>query len=516
MTTRRTFLSSTLAVAGATLIPARLLRAASDLKLTRSPFTLGVASGCPTSDSVVLWTRLAPAPREPGGGMPSEVVPVQWEMGTDDQMKSVVRKGTEYATPDWAHSVHVEPVDLEPGRDYWYRFTAGGFRSPIGHTRTAPALNATPARLRIAVGNCQQYEQGYFTAYRHMLSDDLDFIVHVGDYIYEDSWGHNLVRHHDAPTTFTLDDYRIRHALYRSDPDLQAAHAGVPWLLTWDDHDVANDYAGDVSEFDDDPELFRARRACAYKAYYEHMPLPRQAVPFGPNMRLYMERASGNLATVFLLDQRQYRSPEGCPLPGRRGGHHALDCAELDDPRRTMLGARQEAWLQGRLAASKAQWNILAQGTLMAYVNEAPPPGRQFWTDAWSGYPAARERLIRYLADHQIANPVVLSGDIHSFVVSKLNAKLDDPDSPVVASEFTATSITSEPPPEDMLQKARELNPNVLLATGLHRGYPLLEFTRDHVKADLITVDDVKKPGAGRQVLASYVVEAGKAGPVRA
>ena len=516
MTTRRSFLSSTLAVAGAGLLPPRLLRAASNLKFASSPFTLGVASGCPTSDSVVLWTRLAPSPMEPGGGMPQEVVAVQWEVATDDKMKSIVRRDTEYATPEWAHSVHVEPVDLEPGRDYWYRFIAGGARSPIGHTRTAPALDVTPSRLRVAVANCQNYEQGYFTAYRHMLADDLDFIVHVGDYIYEDTGGHNIVRHHGAPTTLTLDDYRIRHALYRSDPDLQAAHAGVPWLMTWDDHEVANDYAGDVSQFDDEPDLFRARRACAYRAYYEHMPLPRYTVPFGPDMRLYMERASGQLATFFMLDQRQYRSPEACPLPGRRGGHHAAHCAEFDDPKRTMLGARQELWLQGRLAASKAQWNVLAQGTLMAYCNEVAPPGQQFWTDSWDGYPAARERLIGFLAERKIANPVVLSGDIHSFVVSKLNAKPDDPGSPVVASEFTATSITSEPPPEDRLKKASELNPSILLMTGLHRGYPRLEFTRERLKTDLIVVEDVKKPGAGRGVLASYVVEAGKPGPVKA
>jgi alkaline phosphatase D len=366
------------------------------------------------------------------------------------------------------------------------------------------------------LANCQQYEQGYFTAYRHMLDDDLDFILHVGDYIYEASWGHDLVRHHGAPTAFTLDDYRARHALYRTDPDLQAAHAAYPWLLAWDDHDVANDYAGDISEFDDDPELFRARRAGAYRAYYEHMPLPRQSLPFGPNMRLYMERASGNLASIFMLDQRQYRSPEACPLPGRRGGHHASNCPEIDDPSRTMLGTRQESWLQGRLTASHAQWNVLAQGTLMTYMDEVPRPGKQFWTDAWSGYAAARERFIGFLAERKIANPVVLSGDIHSFVVSKLNAKPDNPDSPVVAPEFTATSITSEPPPEDGLRGMPGLNPNLLLITGEHRGYLRLDFTRERLKTDLVVVDDVKKPGAGRHTLASYVVEAGKAAPVPA
>ncbi|MDB6091761.1 MAG: alkaline phosphatase [Gammaproteobacteria bacterium] len=517
MTSRRTFLTSTLAVTGATLLPARLLHAASNLRFSSTPFTLGIASGYPTPDSVVLWTRLAPSPLEPGGGMPAEVVAVDWEIASDDRMKSVVQHGTAYATPDWAHSVHIEPAGLEPGRDYWYRFEAGGVRSAIGRTRTAPEYGAALARLRLGLVCCQHYEQGYFTAYRHMLADELDLIVHVGDYIYEGNSAHK-VRSHNVPVAFTLEDYRARHALYRTDRDLANAHAASPWLVIWDDHDVSNDYAGDVSEDDDDPELFLARRAAAYQAYYEHMPLPRWAVPSGPAMRLYAERSFGDLASIVLLDQRQYRAPEACPPLGRAGGHRVDEdkCPELDAPERTMLGGRQEAWVQGHLASSQTRWNLLAQGTLMAYNNEAPLPQHRYWTDAWNGYPAARERLTRFLAERRISNPVVLSGDIHAFVVSGLHMKAADLNSPIIAPEFVTTSVSSDALPEQYFDTARKLNSNLLTATGEHRGYMRLDITKERLQADLIALETVKKPDSTRSTLISYVVEAGKAVPVPA
>ena len=198
--------------------------------------------------------------------MPPDAISVEWEVATDDRMSQVVRRGVASATPAWAHAVHVEVDQLEPTRWYWYRFRVGGEVSGIGRTRTAPAANADSDRLRFAFASCQQYEQGYFVAYRHMLKDDLDLVIHVGDYIYESSWGANLVRTHGAPEPKTLDEYRVRHALYKSDPDLQAAHATYPWLCTWDDHEVQNDYANDRSEHLDPPERFLQRRAAAYRA----------------------------------------------------------------------------------------------------------------------------------------------------------------------------------------------------------------------------------------------------------
>ena len=461
----------------------------------------------------MLWTRIAPFPLEPGGGVPPTVVPVQWELAADDKMTRVVREGTEYATPEWAHSVHAEATGLEPARDYWYRFTAGGNRSPIGRTRTAPASDAELARLRLAVVSCQQYEQGYFSAYRHMLADNLDLIVHVGDYIYELTWGDNLVRSHGAPEAYTLEDYRARYALYKSDPDLAAAHAACPWLVTWDDHEVDNDYAGATSEEDDDPKLFLARRAAAYRAYYEHMPLPRRAVPFGADMRLYTQRAFGNLASLFMLDQRQYRSPEACPPPGRKGGNRA-NCPELYEPSRTMLGERQEQWLQASLGESGARWNLLAQGTVMAHIDEDPGPGRRYSTDGWNGYPVSRAKLLTFLAERRIANPVVLSGDIHAFVVSHLNRDASDLASPVIASELVATSITSQGAPQKTFDGWRAANPNMLFAKGEVRGYLRLDVARERLLADLVALSSEKDPHSTTRVLQSFVVENGRAGPV--
>jgi alkaline phosphatase D len=249
-------------------------------RFARDPFTLGVASGYPTPRGVVLWTRLAPDPLA-DGGMPPAAVEVGWEVATDGAFRNIVRRGTEIATPEWAHSVHAEVAGLEPARWYWYRFHAGGAESPSGKTRTAPPPGPAE-RLRFAFASCQQYEQGFYIAYRHMAAEDLDLVVHLGDYIYESSWGRVHVRKHDTPEPLTLADYRNRFALYKSDQDLKAAHAAFPWLVTWDDHEVQNDYANDRSQHLDAPALFLERRAAAYRAYYEHLPLPMSSARAGP------------------------------------------------------------------------------------------------------------------------------------------------------------------------------------------------------------------------------------------
>jgi alkaline phosphatase D len=477
------------------------------------PFTLGIASGYPRPDGMVLWTRLAPAPHEPGGGMPATVVPVVWEIASDEGMRQIVQQGIVYATPDWAHAVHVEPTGLDSGREYWFRFRAGGAESPVGRTRTAPALGAPVDRLRLAVASCQQYEHGYYAAYRHMVTDDPDLIVHVGDYIYELTWGLNLVRSHGAAECYTLEDYRTRFALYKSDPDLQAAHAACPWLLTWDDHEVDNDYAAELSEENDDPRLFLARRAAAYRAWYEHLPLPRRAVPFGAHARLYAASAFGDLAQIFTLDGRQYRSPLACPPPGFRGGRVAQPCPELADPGRSMLGVAQEEWVQARLERSRASWNLLAQQTLMTRLDENPGPGEAFWTDGWNGYPAARGRLLELMASRKVANPVVLSGDIHSFVVSGLRRQPEDPRSAFAASEFVTTSVSSQTAPPKKVEDHLAENPHILFGSGTHRGYTRLEISRAVLRADLVALDDVTRRDSGRRVLRSFVVESGRPGP---
>ncbi|MGE3599760.1 MAG: alkaline phosphatase [Dehalococcoidia bacterium] len=511
MISRRTLLSLGLGVGAAALMRATAYAAPGSAQ--RNPFSLGVASGFPTADGMVLWTRLAPLPLAPDGGMPATTVPVRWQLAADEGMRNIVQSGVSYATPDWAHSVHVEPRGLEPARPYWYRFISGDAESPIGCTHTAPAEDIELAKLRLALVSCQHYEHGYYVAYRRLLEDHPDLVVHVGDYIYELSHGEQHVRSHGAGEAYTLEDYRIRHALYRSDPDLQAAHAACPWLLIWDDHEVDNDYAGDSSEQDDPPELFRARRAAAYRAYYEHLPLPRRAVPFGPDMRLFARRSFGSLANIYLLDERQYRNPQACPLPGRRGSNRVSDdCAELLLPTRTMLGERQEAWLSAQLGASKARWNLLAQGVMMSYADEQPGPGTRFRTDTWNGYPAARERLLQALLDSRAANPIVLSGDIHAFAAGDLNLQPAQPDSPVVASEFVTTSITSQPPAEQAIAAVRDNNPNLRLATGLHRGYTRIDLAPWQLRADLIAMDSVRELRTGSRVLRSFIVQAGQPG----
>ena len=484
-------------------------------RFSASPFTLGVASGYPQPGGFVLWTRLAPVPLAPNGGMPAEVVPVGWEVARDAGMKNIVAHGTAYATPEWAHSVHVEVSGLQPSRPHWYRFSAGEALSPIGRTHTAPAPTARNARLRFAFVSCQHYEQGYFMAYRHIVADEPDVILHLGDYIYEASWGRDLVRSHGAGEAVTLDDYRQRYALYKTDVDLQAAHAACPWLMTWDDHEVENDYANDRSENLDSPEWFLARRAAAYKAWYEHMPVPRFMLPVGPNATIFTRAGFGSLVNFFVLDDRQFRSHEACPRPGR-GGSNVVDptvCSELADPKRTMLGARQEAWLDAALAGSRARWNVIAQQTRMAQFDELAGPGRLAWTDDWDGYPAARRRLLESLAGK--SNPVVIGGDIHLFNVSELKLDFDDPASPVVASEFVGTSITSQAWPQERVDALRPDNPHLLYAEARYRGYVRVDVTSKELRADLRGLDSVQTRDAACNTLASFVVQDGRPGPQR-
>jgi alkaline phosphatase D len=245
------------------------------------PFTLGVASGDPAPGGVVLWTRLAPQPLLADGGMPAQAVPVDWQLAADPRFGRIVRRGTVLATPTQAHAVHVEVEGLEPARTWWYRFRADGELSPVGRTRTLPAPEASLGRLALAVVSCQHFEHGYYTAYQHLAQEDLDLVLHLGDYLYETAPAEGQPRRHAGPAPVDLAGYRLRHALYRTDPDLQAAHAALPFVLAWDDHEVANDYAADQSERFDPPAVFRRRRAAAYQAYWEHLPLRRRSRPRG-------------------------------------------------------------------------------------------------------------------------------------------------------------------------------------------------------------------------------------------
>jgi alkaline phosphatase D len=357
MSSRREFLEALAALGMVAGMPRRARAAA---RFATDPFGLGVASGYPGAGSAVLWTRLV-------GELDPVPIPVRWEVAADETMRSIVAAGVQTATPQWAHSVHVEVKGLQPARRYWYRFMAGDAASPVGRLRTAPRRDAPVDGLRFAFASCQQYEQGYYGAYRHVVADDPDLIVFLGDYVYESSWGRNHVRKHDAGEPYTLAEYRRRYARYKSDPDLQAAHAACAWLATWDDHEVDNDYADDRGSDGVTGGRFLARRAAAYRAYYEHMPLPARMRPDGPYMRIYTQFGWGSLARFFMLDDRQYRAHKVCPR--KAGGSNVVsdpECPARADPRRSMLGARQEDWLERAFAASRAGWHIVAQQTLMA------------------------------------------------------------------------------------------------------------------------------------------------------
>ncbi|MBX3499428.1 MAG: alkaline phosphatase D family protein [Alphaproteobacteria bacterium] len=481
-------------------------------RLSSMPFTLGVASGSPRPDRVVLWTRLAPTPLE-GGGMPDAPVDVAWELAEDERFARIAARGTFRAITAEAHSLHVEAGGLRPARPYWYRFHAAGHTSPVGRTRTAPADGARTDRLHLGLASCQQYEQGWYTAYRHMAAEPLDLVVHVGDYIYEMSWGRRHVRKHGTANPTTLAEYRDRYALYKSDADLQAAHAACPWVVTWDDHEVENDYTDDRSPMTSDRGFFLRRRAAAYRAWYEHMPVPPSMAPSGPGMRIHDSWRFGDLVDLFLLDDRQYRSHHAC-ADGKGGRALFTDCAERIDPRRTMLGAGQEAWLRDGLSRARGRWTLIAQQTLMAEADRAAADAgeRAYWMDGWDGYPAARQRLLDAMAARRNANHVVLGGDIHMYAVADIRAG----NGPVVASEFVGTSISSVGPNAERVRTLEARNPHLKYLRGDKRGYVLVDLTPASCQAHFEIVDDVFDPKSGKRRLASFAVAAGKPGAVPA
>lgn len=517
---RRRLLRRALALAAAGLaLPLRLRAQAPRSRFVAYPFALGVASGYPRTDGVSLWTRLAPSPLDPDGGIDrDEWVTVTWQVAEDERFAKVVAEGRQRAVSELAHSVHTDVDGLRPGRPYFYRFVAGDEVSPTGRTRTADAPGSAPSQLRFALGSCQHFEQGHFEAYRHIVADQADLMVFVGDYIYESSWGDDLVRRHAGGETYELADYRVRHAQYKTDPDLQAAHAAMPWLLTWDDHEVDNDPAGDLSEHLD--PRFLLRRAAAYQAYFEHMPLPRALAPrTDGSMRIYTDVGFGDLARFYLLDDRQYRSANACNDPFKGGGSTdvvPVRCAELDDPARTMLGAEQERWLSQALVGSRARWNVLAQQTLMTTVHGRDADGAAtVWTDGWAGFSAARERLFRAIETPALRNPIVVGGDIHATVVSDLVRDPFGERSPALAAEVCGTSISSQGWPAERYDAYARDNPHLAFVRGDRRGYCLFTLGRE-ADVRIRAVDTVKRRDSTVGTLARFVVEDGRRGLTKA
>ena len=508
--TRREVLAATLALGAATALP-RFTRAAAP-RFAAYPFQLGVSSGFPTERSVVLWTRLAPEPLAGDGlgGMPPEDVPLRWELAADDKFRRIERRGEITATAAFAHSARVVVDHQQPAHDYWYRFIAGDHVSSVARTRTLPAANRKPREFRMAIANCQHFEHGQWAAYRHIARSGVDLTLHLGDYIYEGAPTPNRVRAHAGGLCVQLADYRRRYAQYQLDPALQAAHAAGPWITTWDDHEVENDYSGVYTGRAEEPQAFLKRRTAAYQAYFEHLPLPPTAAPVNGAVALYTSRRIGTLADLYMLDQRQYRSAQACPQNGRAGGNLVGDdCMELRSDARTMLGFEQEAWMDAQLQRSRGRWNLLAQGTVFSHVDEQAGEGRRFNTDNWNGYPSARQRMLDALQSHRTSNPVILSGDIHAFIAADIGAVAEQPDSAPLATEIVATSISSDGRPPRQFDGWLSENPNVLLAEGRYRGYAALRLSPQQLQVDLMALDDRDNPESTQRVLQSLVVEAG-------
>lgn len=483
-------------------------------RLPDSLFTLGVASGDPVATGGVLWTRLAPEPLA-GGGMPDADVTVEWQVADDPAFGRIARSGTALASPAWAHSVHVEVRGLRPDREYWYRFRARSRRgpetweiSPVGRLRTAPADDAWPGRLRWVVASCQNWQHGWYTAWRDVAVQDLAFVAFLGDYIYETAPATTrVVRTHEGTgEPVTVVEYRNRYAQYRSDPALQAAHATHPFVVTLDDHELDNNWADDVPQDpgQQSPAEFRARRTAALRAYWEHMPLPMSARPQGPDARFYRRLSFGRLATLSILDTRQYRSRRPTTEDG------------AEDPARTMTGERQERWLADGLTRTSTPWNLIGNQAMMAQVDHSPGAGRISEFDSWDGYRAQRRRLLETIAAADVPGVVVLTGDQHATWVGDLRPDFDDPGSPVVGAELTGTSISSGGDP-DLDAFHRRYGP--VMAAGPHwkfidnrRGYLLCDLGRDHLLTDLRTVTTVTAPGGRVRTTARFLVEADRPG----
>lgn len=494
----------------ASSLPARLMAAP---RLGAYPFSLGVAAGDPAPDGFVIWTRLAPRPLDEHGGMPMRPIAVLWEVAEDEGFARVVRAGEVVARPELAHSLHVEVEGLSPRRPYWYRFRIeGGDASPVGMARTAPAVHDNPDRVRLAVAGCQHFQGGWFEAWRHVsLEPDLDAIFHYGDYIYEggpvanppvilDAQGRPADRRHVGGEIYSLDDYRRRYAQYKTDPDLQAAHAAAAFIVSFDDHEVDNNWAGDFDQDGTPPEVFALRRRSALQAWYEHMPVRRAQRPNAQGLTMYRRLDYGRLLRMHVLDTRSYRS--GQPFEGRNERAPA--------PHVTMLGTEQETWLANGLG-SGANWNLIAQQVFVMPVRRRMPDGsiQVGGSDTWGGYPEARSRLVKTLTDQNLKNVVVASGDAHIHAVGTVPLRDDEPDGPAAAVEFLTTSISSggDGAPETDGTRAMLAGSTHMKLVNAQRGYQTFDVTPDEWRTDLKVMDRVQRPGGVLSKLASYSVE---------
>lgn len=455
---RRSFLALGAAATGAVLVPATPALAGRTVRSSGSVFRLGVASGDPLPDSVILWTRLAPKPLELDGGMGKATATVEWEIATDEAFANVVARGAEEATPTYGHSVHVDVKGLTPDSWYYYRFRHGAELSPVGRTRTTPELGASMERLRVGQTSCANWQSGYYQLYDDMAAQELDYWLALGDYIYEYGDRGYMRPTQTKPTraipwkneTFTIGQYRRQYGLYRGSPELQALHASAPYSVIWDDHEVDNNFAAGKSGGDGQKDLikFHKRRAAGFQAFWENHALrvPRPD-PRPRRMRIYREITWGTLATFLMLDGRQYRSDQpGDNTPNDFGKW----VRGMTDPRATMLGPKQEAWLKERLDDSTAKWTFLAQQTVVSSINGSVglglPADGLYNYDSWDGYWVPRQRLTSAIQQGQVRNPVVLTGDFHcNLALDMLDAWPDPRDFPSMAECIKATLTWDRP-----------------------------------------------------------------------
>ncbi len=529
--TRRGFLAAAVAAAiaacsddGSTAAPGSTSTTASSTTTTRAPidlssdpFTLGVASGDPLPDRVVLWTMLT------GDSLPDSDIDVEWEIGRDAELSDVVAHGTATAAAALGYSVHVDATGLEPDTEYHYRFRVGEFSTEPARTRTFAAAGTMPERFRFAFSSCQNWEQGYYAAYRDVADqDDIDAFVFLGDYIYEyATGGYADERGRTTGQDFeceTVEQYRARYTLYKSDPLLRAAHALVPWIITWDDHEVDNDYAGAVSENNDPTDAFLSRRAAAYQVWYEFMPV-RLDPPTGPDYEIYRSFAHGDLVRFHVLDTRQYRSDQqqNDPFVAQLGDAvQVRDDALVFSPDHTMVGDAQRQWLTAGAEASNAVWDVLAQQVFMfggnAVVGADPPV---IVVDSWDGYAGDRQAVLEAMAG-AVDNLVVLTGDFHSAAVADLRTDPFDQSLPVIGTEFMASSISSsffddDQAVEGLVSAALTANPQIKWFDA-KRGYTVCEVTPDRWTATYRAVKDQFDESSPVDAVSSWEVRAGQPG----
>ena len=471
--------------------------------LTTDPFALGVASGDPLPDSIVLWTRLAPDPlaADGSGGMAGGTASVAWDLARDDTFADLVAGGTAPSDPAFGHSVHIDVRGLDPATDYFYRFRIGDFTSTVGRTRTLPAADASPERVRLGIANCQHFEAGFYAAYRHLAEDDVDLVVHLGDYIYElpatgGPDGNRSSRPALPPKS--LEEFRLRYASYKTDPDLQAAHAAAPFTLMWDDHEVSDNYMGDTLPSGAGAAEVRDLRAAAYQAWWENLPV-RLDRPDGSDLVVYHDVTFGDLARLYLLDERQYADEPPCR--GETVPYDYGDCDAVGDDR-TRLGADQEAWLDETARQGGVTWNLLGTPVALAGIDAGSGDEAKYFLDLWDGYPVARQRVIDLLAE--VDNPVVISGDYHQGMVLDVNEAPFDTDSPLVATEFMAPPISSVLFSDDVSERTPQLRQQL---DG--HGYLLVEVTPEAVTAEFRMLDDVTDPDSAVQTESTWRVDAG-------